>query len=312
MALTTRTLDLNLLRVFDRLMQERHVSRAADRLGLTQSSTSNALDRLRQALGDRVLERQGNTMVPTRVAHDLWPHVQEALRALEIGLNELEHFDPAEHRQQFQIGVDEYSLHLWGDPILRAVRGQAPHVQLAFHPASFQADEEALLTGALDLIIGPIWQASPGLERRQLSREGFAGLVAADHPISRTGTGGPTLGDYLRFPHILVSARGIVAGNVDAGLAAGGQTRQIVCAVPYYANAPEFLAGSDAILNLGRRLARKMATLHGLHKFDLPLDVPEFEIAMLWNRRNTPSQAHGWLRRLIETSVLSDEAGQRS
>lgn len=113
MSQIARTLDLNLLRVFDVLMQERHVSRAADRLRLTQSSTSNALDRLRKALNDQVLERQGNCMVPTHAALDLWPHVQAALQALETGLNGLEAFSPAEHRQQFRIGVDEYSLHLW-------------------------------------------------------------------------------------------------------------------------------------------------------------------------------------------------------
>ena len=76
-------------------------------------------------------------------------------------------------------------------------------------------------------------------------------------------------------------------------------------------NAPEFLTGSDAILNLGRRLAKKMAALHKLHSFELPLKVPGFEIAMLWNRRNTPSQARSWLRKLIERCAGDDDTRQR-
>ncbi len=303
-----RMLDLNLLRVFDVLMQERHVSRAADRLGLTQSSTSNALDRLRNALDDRVLERQGNRMVPTRAALDLWPHVQASLQALEVGLNGLEVFDPREHLQQFSIGVDEYSLHLWGDQILQTVRVEAPHVQLAFLPATYQSDADALLAGTLDVIIGPIWQASPELERQPLTRESFVGLVAADHPIAMAKETAPGIDTYLAYPHILVSPRGIVPGNVDAGLAAIGRERRIVCAAPFYANAPEFLADSDAILNLGSRLAHKMAALHRLHLFELPIEVPGFEIALLWSRRNTASQAHGWMRQVIRRCAGTSDA----
>jgi len=89
-----------------------------------------------------------------------------------------------------------------------------------------------------------------------------------------------------------------VAGNVDAGLAGTERARRIASAVPFCANASEFLTGSDAILNLGRRLAKKMATLRMLHSFELPLKVPSFEIAMLWNRRNTLSQARSWPRKL--------------
>lgn len=301
-----QTLDLNLLRVFDTLMRARHVSRAADRLGLTQSATSNALERLRQALGDRLLERQGNRMVPTRAALDLWPHVQDALAALEAGLSGFDDFSPGTHAGRFAIGIDEYSLHLWGADALRAVSQQAPAVSIAFLPASFQTHEEALLNGDLDLIIGPVWQATPGLERQLLCHEEFTGLVARDHPLAKADR--PGLDDYLAHSHVLVSPRGIVPGNVDAGLAAIGRVRRVSCAVPFYANAPEFLLGSDAILNLGRRLAARMAGLYPLATFDLPLAVPGFDIAMLWTRRNTASPAHAWLRGAVGSCATRDAA----
>lgn len=289
-------MDLNLLKTFDVLMQERHVSRAARRLALTQASTSNALDRLRQAFGDRVLERQGNQMAPTRLALDLWPHVQTALLSLDQGLRVLEEFDPRSHRHQFRIGIDEYSLHILGVEILRQFHDQAPNMRLTFEPATFQNNDESLLQGKYDLLIGPVWQETHGFERQILLSESFSGLVAKDHPFPNK----VDLDTYIDHPHILISPRGIVPGNVDAGLAALGKERVIAFSTPYYANAPEFLSCTNAILNLGTRLAVKMAKLHNLRLFDIPLNVPGFEIAMVWNKRNSPSKAHSWLRQLIK------------
>ncbi|WP_163273061.1 LysR family transcriptional regulator [Chelativorans alearense] len=293
-----RQIDLNLLRVFDVLMEERSVSRAASRLGLTQSSTSNALDRLRRSLGDRILEREGNGMVPTRAAIELWPHVQSAIRQIDLGLEALARFNPSRLRATFSIGIDEYSLTLMGAGLMAALKDKAPHVKLAFLPATPQQNAEELFAGALDLIIGPVWQAFPGLERAVLLHETFVGLADAGHPLFRTAKdgSGPSVEDYVRFPHLLVSQRGLVRGNVDAGLHKIGYRRKVAVTIPSYASAPAFLTGSELILNLGRRLAGKVAASAGLKIFALPLDVPGFDIAALWHPRNTASKSHNWLR----------------
>nr|WP_281354906.1 LysR family transcriptional regulator [Chelativorans xinjiangense] len=294
-------LDLNLLRVFDVLMEERSVSRAAARLDLTQSSTSNALDRLRRALGDRVLEREGNGMVPTRSAVELWPHVQSALRQIDMGLEALVRFDPSRLRQTLSIGIDEYSLTLIGGGLMAALKEKAPHAKLSFLSAMPLNDAEQLFAGALDLIVGPVWQSFPGLERAVLLHETFVGLADADHPLlqSAKDNSGVSVEDYVRFPHLLVSQRGFVPGNVDAGLHKIGCRREVAATIPSYASAPAFLSGSELILNLGHRLAGKVAAPAGLKTFALPLDVPGFDIAMLWHPRNTTSKSHHWLREVI-------------
>jgi DNA-binding transcriptional LysR family regulator len=296
-----RQIDLNLLRVFDVLMEERSVSRAAARLGLTQSSTSNALDRLRQSFGDRILEREGNGMVPTRAAIELWSHVQSAIRQIDMGLEALARFNPSRLRATFSIGIDEYSLTLIGAGLTAALKEKARHVKLSFLPATPQQDAEQLFAGSLDLIVGPVWQAFPGLERVVLLRETFVGVADAGHPLFRIAKDGSgvSVEEYVRFPHLLVSQRGLVRGNVDAGLHKLGHRREVAVTIPSYASAPAFLTGTNLILNLGRRLAGKVAASAHLKTFTLPLDVPGFDIAMLWHPRNAASKSHNWLREQV-------------
>jgi LysR family transcriptional regulator, mexEF-oprN operon transcriptional activator len=290
-------LDLNLLRVFDVAMEERSVSRAARRLGITQSSTSNALDRLRRALDDRVLERSGNAMVPTRAAVELWPHVRSALAQIATGLDSIGAFDPAAMRQTIGIGMDEYSLAVLGPAIEARLRAAAPKVRVAFLPGTPDESEDDLFAGRLDLLIGPVWRATPGLERVVLLGETFVGVADAGHPMFVTRADGMvSVEDYVRYPHILVSRRGIVSGNVDAGLRRLGLRRKIVTATPYFVSAPGFVRDTELILNLGRRLARQLAGPAGLRTFTLPVDVPGFEIGMIWHPRNTEARSHRWLR----------------
>jgi DNA-binding transcriptional LysR family regulator len=302
-------LDLNLLKVFDVLMEERSVSRAARRLGITQSSTSNALERLRRALDDRVLERSGNAMVPTRTAIELWPHVQLALAQIVTGINSVGEFDPATLRQTVSIGMDEYSLAILGPPIEARLRAAAPRIRLVFLSATPHEDEQALFGGRLDLLIGPAWRPIAGLDRSVLLHETFVAVVDADHPlVGERGTATLKIEDYVRYPHILVSRRGYVTGNVDDGMRQLGMRRTIATTTPYYASAPRFLRGTELILNLGRRLAREFAEGVGLRTFEIPMKVPGFDICLFWHPRNTRAKPHQWLRREIEAVAADVQA----
>lgn len=302
MPVPIQELDLNLLKVFDMLMEERSVSRAARRLGITQSSTSNALDRLRRALDDRVLERSGNAMVPTRTAIELWPHVQLALAQIVTGLNSVGEFDVAALRQTVSIGMDEYSLAVLGPAIEARLCAAAPRIRLVFLPATPHEDEQALFSGKLDLLVGAAWRPIPGLERSVLLHETFVAVVDADHPlVGARETYTVRIEDYVRYAHILVSRRGYVTGNVDTGLRRLGMRRTIAMTTPYYASAPRFLRGTERILNLGRRLARELTEEVGLRTFEIPVKVPGFDICLFWHPRNARAKPHQWLRSEIET-----------
>ena len=295
-------LDLNLLRVFDAVMTERSVSAAAMRLGLTQPSTSNALERLRQTLGDRLLERQGNTMVPTRAALDFWPHVADALASVDAGLEVLNTFDPGHVAAEVRIGVDAYAAAVLAARIVARIADQAPGIRIAFLPASPHEDEDALLAGRLDLIIGPVWKPTPGLERDLLMHEDFVCLHRPDHPAM---TEGLTLKAYTDTPHLLYSQVGIVEGNVDMGLEQIGLAREVHVSVPFESAVADMLKGTDMLMNVGRSLGQQLARQHGLTIAEVPVAVPGFDLGIVWARMNRRSKLHSWLRTAVADAAAS-------
>lgn len=306
-----RSLDLNLLRVFDFLMRERSVSGAATQLNLTQPSASNALERLRQALGDPLMTRQGNKMVPTQAALDLWPHVQAALASLSAGLEDLRAFQPATACGVFKIGLDAYSMAVAGSTIAASIRAAAPNMSIEFRPASAKSNSDDLVRGHLDLIIGPVWHDLPGLDHVLLKHETFICMLRPSLKVSERA-GVISLEDYTRLPHLLYSQVGIVEGNVDIGLAAIGKKRSVALSTPFDSAIAPLLTSEDIITTLGRSLGERIANTHGLKVLDLPTPVPGFDLTLAWAPGNTPSKRHMWLRENIKASFKGGFASLRS
>jgi DNA-binding transcriptional LysR family regulator len=292
-----KKLDLNLLRVLDALMRKRSVTAAAQDLGLTQSSVSNGLNRLRTAFSDRVLERQGNMMVPSRLARDLWPEVAAGLTQIDAGLATLSAFAPTTAITAFRIGMDDYALTVLGASLSQHIMHTAPGVHLDIQPHVHPDVMDPLLNGQLDLFVGAVWRPAPEFLAAPLFEEEFVGLVGVHHPL--TATHEITMADFLAHKHVLTSSRGRTCGNVDAGLSLTGCTREVSVVVPTFETAARIAAGGQLIFCCGRRLAEQFALSHGLVAFDLPLIVPGFEIRMLWNRRDDRAPGHVWLRTLL-------------
>lgn len=299
-SVNTSSIDLNLLRTFVALMEERNVSAAGRRLNLSQPATSNALERLRGALDDRVLERRGRTMVPTRTATALYPAIRDALGRIDAALSASAAFDPASLEEDFSIGIDEYSMALFGRALLERVGDAAPKSRIAFHFTDASLYDGQLGDGTLDLVVGPLWRTHPGLERTSLYDDAFVGLMCADHPLAGRRV---TPAAYVRYPHLLVSARGFVAGNVDAGLQAIGRQRRVGASVAWLASAPALLEGSELLLNVGSRLAERFERRYPLRRFAVPVKVPGFRIAMLWHPRHAGDARHAWLRDVVAAAV---------
>lgn len=298
-------IDYNLLRVFRVLMEERSVTQAAGRLGLTQSSMSNALNRLRAALGDRVLEREGNIMVPTMTALALWDRIAAPLAQLESEIDLRGAFRPHEYRGTFRIAIEDYALEVAGARMAQVLQAAAPGASLALLPFTRSSDAEMLASGEADLAVAANWDLPPAFRVQKLFSETFTALVAAGHPLAGQT---PTIDDYLAYPHILISGRGIVAGNVDAALAPAGRRRRVCMSLPGFSSAPAFLAQSDCILNLGSRLASVYVDRFGLAPLRIPVPVPGFELSMIWHPRNTNAAIHQWLRARVQESFAPGEA----
>lgn len=291
-------LDLNLLRVLDALMRRRSVTGAASELGLTQAATSNALARLRRVTGDRLLERQGNAMVPTRTALDLWPGIADGLSRIGAAVAASGRFDPASASGRYRVGMHGYALELLGPPLAAALAQTAPGMTLELRLAGDPAQDEMLRDGGLDLILRASARPAPGMMRQQILSEDFVGLAAEGHPVLQPGRT-PSLDAWLAHPHVLVSTLGRTTGNVDMALDRTGRARRIGCTVPGFDAAAAVAAASGMVLSAPRRLAAPLAARHGLCVFDLPLGIDGFDLVMLWMRRDDPAPAHRWLRGLI-------------
>lgn len=290
-------IDLSLLRVFDALMRHRSVSAAARELGLTQPSVSNALSRLRTGLGDRLLERQGNRMVPSARASALWLDLADGLARIEAALAASREFQPATAQGVFRVGMHDYAQVLLGARLGQELRDSAPGMTLECFPVGSDAEDEMLRQGTLDLILRSGDRPSPGLNRETLIREDFVGLAAPGHPL----LAGPlTLPGWLATPQVLVSSRGMQPGNVDMALRALGLARRIGCTVHGLDLAARMTASTRMVMTAGRHVAPAIADSHGLVRFELPLEVPGFDLVMLWNRRDDTSPSLGWLRETLK------------
>ena len=293
-------LDLNLLRTFVILMEERNVSRASERLNISQSATSNALERIRESFNDRILEREGRVMQPTRAALELWPQISQALSEIESVLNAYNTFDPATVREHFTIGIDEYSMLLNGRQVINSIRSVAPKVTLSLVSANPENYTDQLARNQVDLLIAPVWQSLPDLVIQPVYKETFVGLMSSDHPLAGKRM---TLKRYINYPHLLVSTRGIVTGNVDVGLDHKNQHRKVVLSTPWLETAVGLLSGSEMLLNIGKRLSQRMLLRHPVDQFELPIEVPGFEVCLLWHPRTTSDSHHRWLRRHVRASL---------
>lgn len=298
-----RNLDLNLLRVFDVLMEERNVTQAARRLNMSQPSCSNALDRLRNALDDRILERQGHKMVPSRFAEAFWPRVRQSLDDLGAGLTELQSFAPENLTGHLRLGMDPYSAAAFGAAVSSRILNDAPNTRLSLVPLDLNSIESSRTP--LDIGIGTVWTEQAGIEREVILSEEFVVLSARD---PGDNLGAPMdLDTYLGARHLLLSDKGIVPGNVDAALKPAGRVRNACFAAPGYETLAAVLTETKSITTVGRSLAEQLARRNDLSIETPPLLLKPFTISLAWYKRDGRSPQLEWLRQLCK-DVLQPEA----
>jgi DNA-binding transcriptional LysR family regulator len=291
------------------LLDERNVTRAARRLGLSQSAVSNALARLREALDDPVLVRAANGMVPTSRAVALQRQVSEALQHIGAAIDGDATFEPATAHRTFVVAATDYVQFVLLGALVERVRKAAPGVLLQVATPARDFPWGGLESGALDLIVtsNRAGVAPRGLHRRWLFRDTLGCVLRADHPLA----GGATLAmdDYLALDHIEALPLGTV-GLADEILATLGRRRRIVLTVPNFLIAPHVVAQSDCCFTLANRIAAPLTTRLPLCRRPLPFATPTVAIGAFWHDRVHKDPAHRWLRRMIiETAADVDGDG---
>ena len=310
-ALNFRTLDLNLLRVFDVVMAERNLTRAAERLSITQPAVSNALKRLRESVGEELLTRAPSGVRPTPRAEALWPEVRSALGNLQAALAPGE-FDPQADAASFRIAMADATAALYMPPLVSHIEHSQALVDLRVLPLTTRDPSPMLERGDADLAIGHFPEtvaalASQGsesaLRHAQLHASEYVCVMRAGHSLADREL---TLDAYCAARHLLVSFSGRPHGLVDQALAAQGRERRIVLTVNQYFTAGRVVAQSDLLAVLPSSLVGATGYRERVVTRPLPFHLAGLHVAMLWHRRHERASSHEWLRtRLVEAAAAA-------
>jgi DNA-binding transcriptional LysR family regulator len=291
-----RRLDLNLLVVFDAVMLERSVTRAAQRVFLTQSAVSSALGRLRHQLGDELFIRGPGKLRPTPRALEL----EEPVRALLAELQEVlapSRFDPASETRGFTIATNDYFTAVVAPALARRLAKAAPGIDLRIVPTAGRA-LEMLDTREADLVCTAWSQPPERFSIETLVEDDYVCVVRKDHPFASKA---PTLAQFAKAKHLLVSPRGDARGFVDEKLAEKGLTRRVSITVNHFAAAPQIVAESDAVLTVPRLIAQRFAPPRTTAIVDCPVSAPPAltRMSLIWHDRLARHPAHAWLRQTM-------------
>ncbi len=291
--------DLNLLVAFEALLEERHVTRAGQRIGLAQPSMSSALTRLRALFGDELFRRTAGGMIPTSRALDLAGPVGEALRQIRRALEGETPFDPATSQHRFRLATTDYGDLIVIPPLVQALRVQAPGIDLQVRPLTdTRAAVEQLEQGEIDAMLGGhLTQPRDGL-RQRLFDERFVCIRAAGQATSHMTL---DFAGYAALPHALFSASGGdgAPAALDAVLAEQGLCRRIAVTLPHVAAVPFAVAGTDLTATLAERVAWRLCSAADVAVLPLPMSMPPFGIDLLYTRHGTATAAGRWFVNLL-------------
>ncbi|RMO69491.1 LysR family transcriptional regulator [Pseudomonas syringae group genomosp. 3] len=293
-----RALDLNLLKALDALLDERSVTRAADRLSLTQPAVSGMLNRLRESFDDALFVRAQRGIVPTLRAEQLATPVKQLLADIESMLRP-QAFNPLTACMTVKVASTDYALRAVVVPFLNALRKQAPNVRVSIQPVDSQELVAQLDRGDIDLVLITPENMTPGLHAVPLFDEDYVCAMRTDHPDAVQGR--LSLDRFCALDHVLVSpAGGGFHGVTDDALERLGSTRRVTVSVTSFLVVPEMLLSSDLMAVVPRRLAAGNA---GLALLEPPVEIPGFRKTLAWHERTHRDEGHRWVRSLMVNTV---------
>ena len=295
------TLDLNLLRVLDAILRDGSTTRAGERLGVSQSAVSNALNRLRHALDDDLFIRQGNRLVPTDFTASITGDLRDHLERLESLLTR-SRFDPAQIRATYRISGGDYFSEMLMPALSARMATAAPHLllqQVSWEPT---AHLHMLEDGSADIGLGPLLapldDIPPWIVTRLLFHSSFVGIAAADNPLlSDLAEDAPLpLDRYFDTSHVLFSVSGAIESFEDDIIARLGRNRRIGLTVPSFRGIFRAVEAGPHIAAVPTSLARAIAAQYAIRTFALPFDPGRIPIYATWHKRSDKTPAARWIR----------------
>lgn len=310
---STPRFDLNLLLVFEAVLASKSTTRAAAHLGLTQSAVSNALNRLRTALGDPLFVRTPEGMMPTPRALEISLPLKDAIERIRSTLAQQQDFDAAHSDRSFRVYMSDVGQMVMLPKVIQSLQQLAPGVSIeTVHIGSLREREACMSSGEVDLAVGYFQDFSGPFHCQALFREEYVCMVRAGHPLAgRT----PTLREFAGMRHAMYHPCGgghaIQEQAIAAAMASHGLPWRVALRVTHFPGLTRMIAETDMITTLPRMLALAGAQSEDVEILRPPVAIPSFEIAQFWHKRFHLDPGNRWLRGLFARHHARLAAGER-
>ena len=294
-----RNQDMNLIYVFNAIMTERSITRAGERLSLTQPAVSNMVSRMRHLWKDPVFVKHGRSIEPTAFAVNLWEQIKQPIAAISNAVN-LEEFDPLTSKRQFKIAIRDVVADMAWVELSGRLSKIAPGVDLYAVPYTIQNAFDHLREASVDLAIGSLSSHDHSIRSTWLFDSDYVLAMRKDHPLADQPV---TRQDFLAAKHLMVSFSGATGGFIDQALQREGDTRRVGLTVNHFGIVPSLLRNSDMIATLPRIATGGADYSDNLHLTSLPFQIDPTRIFLIWHARHDRDPGLIWLRHLVETVV---------
>lgn len=298
--------DLNLLPVFLAVMEERSVTRAAQRLGITQPALSNALTRLRAMLMDPLFIRERYGMQPTQKAEELAPIIAAALASLDAAILGQQDFDPGKSTQLVTLAPNSYVELVLVPAIVARLRQRAPNMAVRLTPFGTDLAETGVISGSTAMVLGRVVEPPDNLVVQKVMEDGLACIVRRGHPVVDRKL---TRKQYEQLKHVNVLPPGRLRVGLFQALEKQGLKREVAVSVTHFLAVPEVVAVTDYCATLPAQICRKLASDKRLKVLPSPVDLGTFPVEIAWHVRYRDDPAHRWLRALV-AEVAAEVAAQ--
>lgn len=300
-----RSVDLNLLVVFDAVFRTGSTSVAARQIGMSQPAVSNALTRFRSVIGDPLFVRHPLGVTPTEKARQLAPVIRQALAMLEATLKQDADYDYAVATTDFTLAMEEWSEILLIPNLVQWLREVAPGVRVSISEEKGKVAYDAMRKGTLDMSITYDRDAVPAdFETQVLFEDERVCLVRNDHGIAGRDL---TVQAYLDAPHVVLSQQIRGMTGLSAFLIERGWQRNVAMQVASYLSVPPVLIRTDMIATMPKRIALHLQEYYPLRILNLPFKVPPLAFSLRWHESKTGDPRHAWMRRSV-INLASSEA----
>jgi DNA-binding transcriptional LysR family regulator len=293
-------IDLNLLVVLETIVAEGGVSRAAERLNLTQPAVSHALARLRDLFGDPLFVRQGRTLAPTALTKRLIEPLRQSLQALDALIEKSDGFDPTRNETSFAVAMRDPMEVLILPPLMRRLARDAPKIDLRTVQVRRRSIETGLADGTLDAVLDVPLPLSERVHRQRVGSDRFVVVARKAHPRVRPGF---TLPTYLEQRHVMVTSRRRGPGAEDIELGQHGLRRHVSLRCRNYLAAFRVVGATDLVLTMPERYATLLAAGSAVRALRMPLKMPALDLYLYWHDRVHDDPANRWLREQLREAL---------